>query len=99
MQELKEKNVFLESQLHSTKLKLLHLERENEKLQQEVNESSYSRKSSILELEIQSLQSGLDIKGKQCESLEKALKTERSKFLSELNELKSKLKTLKSPFQ
>lgn len=98
MQELKEKNVFLESQLHSTKLKLLHLERENEKLQQEVNESSYSRKSSILELEIQSLQSGLDIKGKQCESLEKALKTERSKFLSELNELKSKLKTLNERF-
>ena len=98
LQELKEKNVFLESQLHSTKLKLLHLERENEKLQQEVNESSYSRKSSILELEIQSLQSGLDIKGKQCESLEKALKTERSKFLCELNELKAKLKTLNERF-
>jgi hypothetical protein len=98
LQELKEKSVFLESQLHGSRLKLMHIEKENERLQQDLNESSHSKKTSVLELEIESLRSSLDIKTKQCESLEKALKGERNKHLNEMADLKNKLRVINENF-
>ena len=98
LQDLKEKCAFLESQLHNSKLKLSHIEKDNEKLREELSQALSNRKFFLLEQELASCKGQLDIKTKQVETLEKALRAERSKYSQELHEFKGQMRTLKENF-
>ena len=98
LQELKEKCAFLESQLHNSKLKLSHIEKDNEKLHEELSQALSNRKNFLLEQELAIYKGQLDIKTKQVETLEKALRAERSKYSQELQDFKSQMRSLKENY-
>ena len=99
IQNLKEKCAILDAELQHSKAKLSFFERENEKLQEALNESISDRRTSVLELETKRLIEENEIKSKQNESLERTLKIERVKFCKDLDEIKNQIKSLKENYQ
>jgi hypothetical protein len=97
--DLKEKSSVLDSELKNTKIKLNLLEKDYEKLQEDLNCAQSERKNFVFELEIQRLVQENDIKTKQCELIERSLKLERIKYNQDLEDIRNQLKQFKTLYK
>ena len=93
--ELKEKYLFIEAELQNAKTKMGILEKDNEKLQEDLNVAQSERRNCVFQLELERLQEENKVLVKQSEYLEKTMKLERVKFNKDLNDLRNQLKQLR----